>query len=63
MFVWWKEINANKKIFWRPATLVSKAYDITFLKNNFVNGSGTYDTWDLSENIYDKIQVNFVIAQ
>ena len=54
MFIWWKRINANNKIFTLPSTLVTKAYDITFLKNNFVHNNGKYDTGDLSEYIYNK---------
>ena len=54
MFVWWRKINANATIFWKPSTLVSKAYDITFLKNNFVDDSWDYDTWVLSQYIYNK---------
>jgi len=54
MFVWWKKVTATDNIFWKSSTLVSKSYDITFLKNNFVHTNWTYDTWNLSEYIYKK---------
>ena len=44
----------NVSLFWYSLKSVAQAYDLSFLKSNYVKSDGTYDTWSLSDYIYNK---------